>query len=815
MADGDNNNNDPGTLDPESAAALKDILELAKKTTEERAKELKIKIEGLKVEKEAAEGANEKLRASFLSNEQRRLEVELGEKLLDIERKKVQTQAEGDKLGIKELVKLEKGLKLQKEAVRAVEAAGAQTRNMVKALTGVGDQWKETLVGGFTVAGISADGATDRMRQFTGALSDATNSMNIFGSMLQKVGQSMVLLAREQDEAIASFNKATSTMGEYSEQLVGIERDHIGLGISTQEAGAAFGALLTNVTTFRDAAPSLQTRLANTAARMQELGVSVQLTAQTMENAMLVLGMTEEQSMGLTSSLADMAIQMSLPIEQVTENFNAAMPVLAKFGKDAPDIFKKVQVASRSLGVEVGQLLQTMGQFDTFEGAAQAAGKLNTILGGDLLNSTELLMADEAERLRMVREAIALSGRQFDVMNRFEKLAVANALGVSDIATATKMLTGDMDRFGGALGASGLTKEETEERIRATQTIVEKLSHTFRMFTTSMRVPLEMFHSFINFIFRANEAMFGLLVPAILAVSGAFAVKKVKALKAVALSALEMTRNIATATTSMAAMNTQANITAGSLGRLTAAQTVASRAGGGRAGAEAAWTALTAAPSPRPTAPVSPLAPAAPATIGRSTAALAKFAKVLTPVVIATAGLGAGVAIVNQIGESFDSATAQALGLFAGLTAIGGIIAKVAALAKTMGIVAALAALGPVGWAIGGLGLGLAGAGAYSVFNSGPDDDLLGGPTAVVSPRRASPGPSPFDTDRPTSSGKIERVPRAASAAAIGGSATGRALAAQDRDLHVTLKVDERQFAKTTIAAIDRQKNVRSDFVAS
>ena len=812
MADGDNNNNDPGTLDPESAAAFKDILELAKKTTEERAKELKIKIEGLKVEKEAAKGANEKLRASFLSNEQRRLEVELGEKILDIERKKVQTQAEGDKLGIKELVKLEKGLKLQKEAVRAVEAAGAQTRNMVKALTGIGDQWKETLVGGFTVAGISAGGATDRMRQFTGALSDATNSMNIFGSMLQKVGQSMVLLAREQDEAIASFNKATSTMGEYSNQLVDIERSHIGLGVSTQEAGAAFGALLTNVTTFRDAAPSLQTRLASTAARMQELGVSVQLTAQTMENAMLVLGMTEEQSMALTSSLADMAIQMSLPIEQVTENFNAAMPVLAKFGRDAPDIFKKVQVASRSLGVEVGQLLQTMGQFDTFEGAAQAAGKLNTILGGDLLNSTELLMADEAERLRMVREAIALSGRQFDNMNRFERLAIANALGVSDIATATKMLTGDMDRFGGALSASGLTKEETEERIRATQTIVEKLSHTFRMFTTSMRVPLEMFHSFINLIFRANEAMFGLLVPAILAVSGAFAVKKVLALKAAAKSALEMTRNIAAATTSLAAMNTQANITAGSLGRLTAAQVATTRMSPGGI--------ILPGPAPipaAPTAPVSPLAPAAPATIGGSTAALAKFAKVLTPVVIATAGLGAGVAIVNQIGESFDSATAQALGLVAGLGAIAIVIGKVAALAKTMGIVAALAALGPVGWAIGGLGLGLAGAGAYSVFNPGPDDDLLGGPTAVVSPRRASPGASPFDTDRPTSSDKIQRLPRAASVAAIGGSATGRALAAQDRDrdLYVTLQVNERQLGKATIAAIDRQKNVRSDFVAS
>tara|TARA_R110000824_G_scaffold138078_3_gene302749 strand:- start:728 stop:1993 length:1266 start_codon:yes stop_codon:yes gene_type:complete len=229
-----------------------------------------------------------------------------------------------------------------------------------------------------------------------------------------------------------------------------------------------------------------------------------------------------------------MAVEMNLPIEQVTENFNAAMPVLAKFGRDAPDIFKKVQVASRSLGVAVGDLLTTMGQFDTFSGAAEAAGSLNAILGGDLLNSSELLQANEAERLRMVRDSIAMSGRQFENMGRFEKQAVANALGIKDISTATKMLSGDMDKFGDALDASGLTKEETEARIQATQSIAEKLANTWRMFAISMRPIAEMLHDFMNGLYLINQQMHGFLPQIALGILSL--IKIVPAIKGVTLS---------------------------------------------------------------------------------------------------------------------------------------------------------------------------------------------------------------------------------------------------------------------------------------
>ncbi len=524
-------NGDGTKLTADDIKLLAQAQKYEKETTAERFKRLEIEKQTLDTAVKLAQSADQTVKAAFLINEQRLKELEHAEAKLHIEREAIKAHLaagkaldENIKKALEKLKVDEEIVKKQIEATHAIEATEAQTKNWAKILTGVGDQWKDTFIGGFVKSSQTLDGLGQRMTRFKGQLKDTFTLANILGSALQRVAQSTLALAKEQDAAIASFNKATSTMGEYADQLIAIERANIGLGVSTGDAAGAFGALITNVTTFRDAGSAMQAQLAQTAAQMEKLGVSTQLTAQTMENAMLVLGMTEEQSMGLTSSLADMAIQMNLPIEQVTENFNAAMPVLAKFGRDAPDVFRKVQVASRSLGVAVGELIGVMSQFDTFEGAASSAGKLNAILGGDLLNSTELLMASEDERLRMVREAIAASGRQFESMDRFEKMAVASALGVRDMSVATKMLTGDMDRFGGALDATGLTEEETAERIRATQDITQKLSNTFRMFAISMRPLVDGFHKFINFIFDANQAMKNLLVPLLLVVGGIAAI---------------------------------------------------------------------------------------------------------------------------------------------------------------------------------------------------------------------------------------------------------------------------------------------------
>jgi len=526
----DNTNiTDPAAMtDAARLEAAQALLDVRKKTLAEQAAIVEEEREALKLEVESLKHSNESMRLAHQRNELRLKDIEFKEVSLAMERKLAREHAaSGDAALIQEAARMrasfaakEAAIERNKEATRSILRTETETKNLIKTLTGVGDQWKQTFAGGFITAALDGtESLTDKMNMFKESLKETLSPANMLGSLLMKVAQTSLKLALEQDAAYAAFNKTTSSMGEYNEMIRSVERENVGLGITTQDSAKAFGSLLTGVTDFAHASAPVPKDLANTAAQMEKLGVSTDLTAKTMENAMRVMGMSAEESQALTGELASMAIQMKLPIEQVTEGFNAAMPVLAKFGTDAPDIFKKVQVASRSLGVAVGDLLNVMGQFDTFGGAAEAAGKLNAILGGDLLNSTELLLATEDERLRMVRESLNMSGRTFDSMNRFEKQAITSALGIQDVATATKMLTGDMDKFGSALDANPLTKEETEERIRKTQAITEKMAQTWRMFAITLEPVVRGLHRIMDGFFKLNEKMHGWLGVGLLAIT--------------------------------------------------------------------------------------------------------------------------------------------------------------------------------------------------------------------------------------------------------------------------------------------------------
>ena len=63
-------------------------------------------------------------------------------------------------------------------------------------------------------------------------------------------------------------------------------------------------------------------------------------------------------------------------------------------------------------------LMSVTKQFDTFEGAAQSAGKLNAILGGGVVNSMDLLNATEEERVRESRKNLIKS---FESVNSLPK----------------------------------------------------------------------------------------------------------------------------------------------------------------------------------------------------------------------------------------------------------------------------------------------------------------------------------------------------------------------------------------------------------
>jgi len=136
--------------------------------------------------------------------------------------------------------------------------------------------------------------------------------------------------------------------------------------------------------------------------------------------------------------------------------------------------------------LEMDTLLSFAAQFDTFDGAGRAVGRLNAIMGGPYLNSIDMLNATEEERIEIMQRSMKMAGLSFDQMSKYEQLAIADAMGVS-AEEARKMfgtVTAEME-------IQRLKEEELAKQAAEMQTLMEQLRAAFMALATDMRPFIE------------------------------------------------------------------------------------------------------------------------------------------------------------------------------------------------------------------------------------------------------------------------------------------------------------------------------------
>jgi hypothetical protein len=135
------------------------------------------------------------------------------------------------------------------------------------------------------------------------------------------------------------------------------------------------------------------------------------------------------------------------------------------------NVFKKLEMQSKSTGLSVSQLLGIAGeQFDTFEGSAKSVGKLNAILGGPYLNSIDMLNMKEDERIEAIKASIEASGVQFDQLSKYEQKNMAQAMS-TDVDTLRRMMGAMTDEEERA----AMTKERLAEKAGDARDVMAKL----------------------------------------------------------------------------------------------------------------------------------------------------------------------------------------------------------------------------------------------------------------------------------------------------------------------------------------------------
>lgn len=291
-------------------------------------------------------------------------------------------------------------------------------------------------------------GMVGQISGLQGSLSGLLNSINDIDGGLGNAGltlldfnKTMGLLKERSLEVIkANQDVATNTGVVLTTQRALLSQGLGQFGISNKELGESFTSLYNNMNTFSHLNLSVQKDLVASAAKMKNLGVDTNTYAKDLQVLNTTLGMSATKSNEMMGKLAQTAREAGIAPKKMLEEFGPAMSSLAVYGQKGIQIFIDLEKQSKSLGIEISRLNAIFGDaFDTFEGAAQKAGGLNAILGGDFLNATEMMNASESERIVLLKEAMEASGKSFGSMDKFEKKAIAAQLGIKDMAEAENL----------------------------------------------------------------------------------------------------------------------------------------------------------------------------------------------------------------------------------------------------------------------------------------------------------------------------------------------------------------------------------------
>jgi len=415
------------------------------------------------------------------------------------------------------------------EKNEAADASAAGAQKAAKAITGVSGAWKGTTIGRFFQGDFEEN--LERTRQ---ALVDQFSAANILGSSLMKVQEATVAMVWAADAQFAKTNQLTNSTGEYNDMIMNTMQNNAEWNVSMEVAGEAVGDLYTEMSQFTEMTEEAQGNLVEATAQLNALGIDTKTTAANMEILNKALGMSAEQAIKVQKDFAAMAADLGVSAGKIAKDFEANASVFTAYGDEATKVFKEVAAAAKATGIEMKALLGITTQFDTFEGAANAAGKLNSVLGGGVLNSMDLLNASEEERIRLLIQSIQLSGKSWDSMNKFEKMAVANAAGISDMTEANKVFgttLAEYDKQQRKVEDNAEAQKKLEERAAAATSAQDKLKRIFEQFAVAVQPILSFVHGLLDGFLALNDMTGGMLIPTLIGLGAAYMLlKKMKVL---------------------------------------------------------------------------------------------------------------------------------------------------------------------------------------------------------------------------------------------------------------------------------------------
>ena len=373
-------------------------------------------------------------------------------------------------------------------AFRAGEKAGASFATKLGGAMGILSPKANAMFKGFMkFASIAKrpDGLMGVAKGISKVINPTTVALGVIGLIVTET----MKLALAVDKATSAFAKQTGAGRTMTKEIMFVAGSYRNLGLGAEEAGKAAGELFNSFTGFTQLTKSGRQDLMLTVASMERIGVSGATAANSLQIMANNFGMSTRQASKMTKSLAIAGSKIGISAAKMMDGFVAASKSLAVYGKESIKVFTDLAAQAKAAGVETQTLLGIAKQFDTFSGAADTVGKLNSILGTQM-SAVDLLTMKENERIETLIRSVQAQGMVFSDMDKYSQMAVANAAGITDMSEAQRIFGMSVNDYRKGLKDSEAEKE-FNERLKDAMAIGEKITKVFQNFAIQLAPMVE------------------------------------------------------------------------------------------------------------------------------------------------------------------------------------------------------------------------------------------------------------------------------------------------------------------------------------
>lgn len=349
---------------------------------------------------------------------------------------------------------------------------------------------------------------------------------NILNAVISKVAQTTFLFALAQDDALVELNRATNASSKYGDEMLEVERSMRFYGVTLEGATRAQIDMVKNMTNLRNISARTRVEIGKTVALLDKYGISSDLTTKNIEIMTRQMGLTPEVANAMNLSMFKAAKSINMPVEEMMSGFQQAAPEMAKFGDKGVEVFVNLQMAAREAGMEVSSFLSITNQFDRFDTAATAVGKLNAILGGPYLNTLQMVSeTDPVARMRALSDAVNSAGKSFSDLSYYERITIANGMGLKDVGELALVMNGNFEDLGDTMAT--MSEEDLlklKKESIAYNKVQDEIIQTMKIFIVDHLYPLvKVFKQILQVIqeARLNTGALGFAIIGFVIVLGA------------------------------------------------------------------------------------------------------------------------------------------------------------------------------------------------------------------------------------------------------------------------------------------------------